>query len=170
VLHIYAALAETERALISQRTTAALKAAKARGVVLGNPKLAEARARAHRARAEEADRQAALVMPHIKPLRDEGVSLRGIARELGSRRADGARRRVDRGAGGRHPAAGRTMTPGQRGTIAILRDAGAPLTRPNYIGVDWNDELPEAWGAEEGVTAKERGTNNHVATGTPPGA
>jgi DNA invertase Pin-like site-specific DNA recombinase len=44
-LHIYAALAEKERALISERTKAALKAAKASGTRLGNPKLSEAQAR-----------------------------------------------------------------------------------------------------------------------------
>src|SRR3954454_14515618 len=43
VLHLYAALAEKERALIAARTKAALAAAKARGVQLGGPKLAEAR-------------------------------------------------------------------------------------------------------------------------------
>lgn len=37
MLHLFAALAEKERALISQRTTAALKALKARGAVLGSP-------------------------------------------------------------------------------------------------------------------------------------
>jgi DNA invertase Pin-like site-specific DNA recombinase len=44
MLHIYAALAEKERALISERTKAALRAAKAQGTVLGNPRLSEAAA------------------------------------------------------------------------------------------------------------------------------
>lgn len=44
MLHIYAAMAEQERRLISQRTTAALAAKKAQGVQLGNPNLAAARA------------------------------------------------------------------------------------------------------------------------------
>lgn len=39
VLHLYAALAEKERAMISRRIKDALRAAKARGVVLGNPRL-----------------------------------------------------------------------------------------------------------------------------------
>jgi len=42
VLHLYAALAEKERALISQRTKAGLAAAKARGTVLGNATVAAA--------------------------------------------------------------------------------------------------------------------------------
>jgi DNA invertase Pin-like site-specific DNA recombinase len=41
-LHIYAALAEQERRMISQRTSAGLQAAKLRGVRLGNQALADA--------------------------------------------------------------------------------------------------------------------------------
>jgi DNA invertase Pin-like site-specific DNA recombinase len=43
ILHLFAALAEKERAMISTRTRDALGRAKARGVKLGSPKLAQAR-------------------------------------------------------------------------------------------------------------------------------
>jgi hypothetical protein len=55
LLHLYAALAEKERGLISQRTKAALAAATARGPSLGNPRLADARAIAHAASRAGAD-------------------------------------------------------------------------------------------------------------------
>jgi DNA invertase Pin-like site-specific DNA recombinase len=51
-LHIYAALAQQERRMISDRTRAGLAAAKARGVVLGNTAVAQAN---HEAAAERAE-------------------------------------------------------------------------------------------------------------------
>jgi len=51
-LHIYAALAEQERRMISQRTKAGLQAAKERGVVLGNTQLAADNKKAAAERAE----------------------------------------------------------------------------------------------------------------------
>lgn len=56
VLHLYAALAEKERAMISERTKAALKAVKARGVKLGNPNLnKDSAAYAAKGRQKQAD-------------------------------------------------------------------------------------------------------------------
>jgi DNA invertase Pin-like site-specific DNA recombinase len=59
MLHLYAALAEKERRLISERTKAALAAKKANGARLGNPKNTAAAALAGRlAQQAEADRHA----------------------------------------------------------------------------------------------------------------
>ena len=75
-LHIYAALAEQERDFISQRTKAALAAAKARGTKLGAPvQHLEVLAKA---RQEKALREAEKVSGVIVPLRRAGTSLRGI--------------------------------------------------------------------------------------------
>jgi len=86
MLHLYAALAEKERSLISQRTRDALQAAKARGVVLGNPHLAAVRDRAVASTKAEADRFAKNVAPIIREIESSGVaSHRGIARALNAR-------------------------------------------------------------------------------------
>jgi DNA invertase Pin-like site-specific DNA recombinase len=74
LLHLYAALAEKERVVVSQRTKAALGAAKARGQVLGNPRLADARAVAHAAvKAEASGHADAACQPYVK-LRPQGGS------------------------------------------------------------------------------------------------
>ncbi|WP_426616136.1 recombinase family protein [Bradyrhizobium sp. McL0616] len=86
VLHLFAALAEKERALISTRTRQALTAAKARGVTLGNPKLQVARKRAVEAVQSEANRYAANVLPIIREAQKAGAStLRQIADALNAR-------------------------------------------------------------------------------------
>lgn len=86
VLHIFAALAEKERVLISVRTKAALEAAKRRGVKLGNPKIKQARKAAVAEIKDQADRNAANVMPIIREIQKAGAStLREIAAALNAR-------------------------------------------------------------------------------------
>ncbi len=86
MLHIYAAVAEKERALISERTRHALQEAKKRGVVLGGPKLAEAQQRSIEVRSAQADTFAANVLPVIRDIQASGVkSLRQIAAALNGR-------------------------------------------------------------------------------------
>jgi DNA invertase Pin-like site-specific DNA recombinase len=87
MLQIYAAVAEKERAMISERTKAALKAAKARGTVLGvhGATLADA----NRAAAEA---QAATLTPIIRELQAAGITTtRAIAAELNARKVPSAR-------------------------------------------------------------------------------
>ncbi|MBA3669252.1 MAG: recombinase family protein [Sphingomonas sp.] len=76
-LHIFAALAQEERRMISERTRAALREAKRRGVVLGkNGKvLAEKRKRESVERAKQ-------VEPMVRPLLGKGLSLQAIADAL----------------------------------------------------------------------------------------
>ena len=86
MLHLYAALAEKERTMISQRTREALKAAKDRGVVLGNPSLADVRQRATASVKANADRFARNVVPVIHDIQSSGVtSHRAIAQTLTAR-------------------------------------------------------------------------------------
>jgi DNA invertase Pin-like site-specific DNA recombinase len=86
MLHLYAALAEKERMMISQRTREALKAAKDRGVVLGNPSLADVRQQATASVKANADQFAKNVLPVIREIQTNGVtSNRAIARTLDAR-------------------------------------------------------------------------------------
>jgi DNA invertase Pin-like site-specific DNA recombinase len=87
MLHLYAALAEKERALIATRTKAALQAAKARGVRLGNrTNLAEAGRRGVEVRMAEADRHAQNVLPIIRELQVAGArTLAELADALNAR-------------------------------------------------------------------------------------
>jgi DNA invertase Pin-like site-specific DNA recombinase len=86
VLHLFAALAEKERALISGRTKSALAAAKAKGVKLGNPRIEAARGRAVASLQAEADRAASNVLPIIAEIRRSGaMTLRAIAEALNAR-------------------------------------------------------------------------------------
>ncbi|WP_085026022.1 recombinase family protein [Ensifer aridi] len=81
-LHIYAALAEQERTFISERTKAALKAAKGRGVRLGG--LRDKTMKRNEAIQQKADAEAAKVIKIIGPLRASGQTLNAIAETLDS--------------------------------------------------------------------------------------
>src|SRR5688572_23109489 len=87
MLHLYAALAEKERRLISERTRAALGAKKAAGARLGNPVNADIAAEeGRRIQSERADRFADVIRPMGAEIRAAGI--RGyvsIARVLTSR-------------------------------------------------------------------------------------
>ena len=86
-VHILAAVAEHEREMISQRTKAALAAAKERGVRLGNPtNLPEAQAKSVQVRTNQADQFAANVLPIIKSVQASGAhTYREIAEALNNR-------------------------------------------------------------------------------------
>ena len=87
MMHIYAALAEKERTLISQRTKAALAQKKLQGVKLGNPRnRAEAAVKGHKAIRAAADQFATNVMPIVKEIQNTGKrTLAEIAEALNAR-------------------------------------------------------------------------------------
>jgi DNA invertase Pin-like site-specific DNA recombinase len=85
-IHILAAVAEHERETISQRTKAALHAAKVRGTKLGSPQPKKGAAIRSRVLQEKADSFAASVLSVIRGLQAEGVTgYRAIARVLNAR-------------------------------------------------------------------------------------
>jgi DNA invertase Pin-like site-specific DNA recombinase len=91
MLHIMAAVAENEREMISQRTKAALKAAKARGVKLGGdrgyrPLTPPDASKATVVRKAQADQAAFSVLPLIRDLQAQGAtSLNALASKLNER-------------------------------------------------------------------------------------
>ena len=80
-MHIYAALAEKERKFISERTKAALAAAKARGTKLGGYRAGSLDKRIETLK-QIADADAARVIDFIRPLKDAGRTLREIGEAL----------------------------------------------------------------------------------------
>lgn len=91
MVHILVAFAEHEAEMISQRTKAALKAAKARGKKLGGdrgyrpsaPPSADDVAKATAVRQRKADHKAFAVLPVLERLQTEGVvSLNALAKRL----------------------------------------------------------------------------------------
>jgi DNA invertase Pin-like site-specific DNA recombinase len=91
-IHIFGALAEKERSMISERTKRALAARAARGLKNGNakgkgfslhPEIQQAGViAAAQARTAKADMLAVRVRPIIEKMQAEKLGLRGIAREL----------------------------------------------------------------------------------------
>jgi DNA invertase Pin-like site-specific DNA recombinase len=91
-IHILAAVAQHEREMISERTKAALQAAKKRGQRLGNPDITEVAKRGRAAMKANARRFAANVRPVIEEIMRAGVtSHNGIAAKLNERKVRTAR-------------------------------------------------------------------------------
>jgi DNA invertase Pin-like site-specific DNA recombinase len=93
MLHLYAALAEKERRLISERTIAALQAKKASGAKLGNrTNLYVAGSMGRLAQAQVSDEFAANLIPVVKAIQNAGAAtLSEIASALNARGVRSAR-------------------------------------------------------------------------------
>ena len=83
VLHIFAALSEKERKLISTRTKAALQALKSKGAKLGNrTNLDQARKLGHATNSLKAKVFADKISPIVKNYQNQGYSMSAIAESL----------------------------------------------------------------------------------------
>jgi DNA invertase Pin-like site-specific DNA recombinase len=93
MMHLYAALAEKERRLISERTKAALAAKKASGAKLGNPSnIVHAGEVGRSIQRDAADEFVAGLLPIIQAIRSTGaVTLRDMASALNQRGIRSAR-------------------------------------------------------------------------------
>jgi DNA invertase Pin-like site-specific DNA recombinase len=93
MLHLYAALAEKERRLISERTKAALAAKRSAGAILGNPRnLAEAGSLGREALIESADAFVEKLRPLIQAIQSDGITtLRAMTQALNRRGIKSAR-------------------------------------------------------------------------------
>lgn len=77
-IHLFGCLAAQEREFISNRTKAALRAAKERGIRLGNPRLAEINKQRRHQASQYANKHSSLIMS----LRNKGKTLRQICEVL----------------------------------------------------------------------------------------
>ena len=93
MLHLYAALAEKERRLISERTKAALAVRKASGSKLGKPSnIREAGRVGRTVLIEAADQRARSLLPLLRTLRAEGaITIDAVTRSLNERKIPTAR-------------------------------------------------------------------------------
>lgn len=86
ILHILGSINHYELELVKNRTSAALQALKARGVTLGNPRIAEARIKAAEVNREGKVEFAKRMLPIIREIQAAGVStLEGICKCLTAR-------------------------------------------------------------------------------------
>ena len=94
-VHILAAVAQHEREMISERTKAALAAAKRRGINLGNPSLTTAAKKGNAVVAQAAREFASNMLPMIREIQSSGIkSANAIATKLNERKITTARGRT----------------------------------------------------------------------------